>query len=67
MFFKIASVTLLAWFILGYKAVQVALSGALLFISALGVFKIYVLSNATGTWQMVSSNFVIDLPSGIGI
>ena len=49
------------------KAVQVAVSGALLVISALGVFKIYVLSNATGRWQMVSSNFVIDLPSGIGI
>ena len=49
------------------KKAQVAVSGALLVISALGVFKIYVLSNATGTWQMVSSNFVIDLPSGIGI
>ena len=49
------------------KMAQVTVSGMLLFISVLGVFKIYLLSNETGTWQMVSSNFVIDLPSGIGI
>ena len=49
------------------KKIQLTFSGILLFISALGVFKIYTLSNERDTWQIVSSNFVVDLPSGIGI
>ena len=49
------------------KMAQVTTTGILLTISTLGVFKIYTLSNELGAWQIISSNFVVDLPSGIGV
>ncbi|MBR6713190.1 MAG: hypothetical protein IKI76_09390 [Selenomonadaceae bacterium] len=49
------------------KMVSVLATGLLLFVSILGVFGIYTLSKETGEWQIVSSNFVVDLPSEIGL
>ena len=49
------------------KMISVSATGLLLFLSILGVFEIYTLSKETGEWQIVSSNFVVDLPSGIGL
>ena len=49
------------------KIAEVIISGFLLFISVLGVFGIYTLSNASGKWQITLSKFVVELPSGIDI
>lgn len=45
------------------KRFEVLVTGTALFISSLGVLGIYTLSNKTGTWQIISENFVVGLPS----
>lgn len=47
------------------KIAEILLSGMLLFISAIGVLGIYALSNESGSWRIVVSDFVTELPSGI--
>ncbi len=49
------------------KIAEILLSGMLLFISAIGVLGIYALSNESGSWRIVVSDFVTELPSGIDI
>ena len=49
------------------KCVEILFAGIALFISSLGVFGIYVLNNEHGTWQMVATNFIVELPSGLEV
>ena len=37
------------------------------FISILGVFGVYTLTNETGIWRVIALNFVVDLPSGFEV
>ena len=49
------------------KRFEVFVTGMAFFISSLGVLGIYTLSNKTGTWQIISENFVVGLPSGFDV
>lgn len=49
------------------KRVEILFAGILLFISSLGVFRIYVLNNERGTWQMIATNFIVELPSDLEV